>query len=753
MESKQKMNTRTSEHFLESRRTNNVSSIVNMSLQFSNTAHLYNLLSIGTYSDTQEIIKGTAMYLKDMMAHHYFLKNSPDKIFNNRYDIKHDKDDIFYNSIFQKLNCKETNSPEDTYLMKNKEICSICDIYKFMIYFNHKMEIIPPFYVIGLIYIERICNSDILINPNNYKILFIVAMVMAQKIFSNNHYKQTKSFSCLFPKSYTKELLRLWERELLYTIYHNTKINITEYKQMYKKIKSKADIINSMIIWNQGFEGSIDVNAGNVKNIQLNCFPVLKEVQQELLKMISDKAPISLLKEKFSAHNFILAGYEIVDLVTEFNFTVEDFLKCKIIDKDGNIVCPFSFSSIREQGGFTIKNFLDAKLKIINLKDAGFQAHEFIRSGYTAKKLLEAGYTISELQNIGFSKKHLEAVGDVHDIPKIENAIQFSEIIIPPETERLRYKKKRCVYFEEDSFPSPYNILNPDVGELLFCISAVIQSQTVQDHRERSSEELSKYPDFDLIPDLHPDFGGEENEVAERILNQEAPNDLLLRSQMEQKIIPTINKILKFLCLLRNRVHYSIECNIYTLILLNKVTSASKICLTNKNWRSLWATCLLITQRNLEEYHFEKEDFSLIIPDFENRFDSWEKFVLDTVKTIQYEKSMYTLYYFELRQIFTEIIGPRLTSTIDVKYKPVRRQCIYNLKNKTVGLDSYFDLLRDKITIYGLSNLSFINQYKCKAVYGKYEPYCGSRDDLYADSSLFKVDDRMQQYRVKRARH
>ncbi|NDD58053.1 MAG: coproporphyrinogen III oxidase [Chlamydiae bacterium] len=94
------------------------------------------------------------MYLKDMMAHHYFLKNSPDKIFNNRYDIKHDKDDIFYNSIFQKLNCKETNSPEDTYLMKNKEICSICDIYKFMIYFNHKMEIIPPFYVIGLIYIE-----------------------------------------------------------------------------------------------------------------------------------------------------------------------------------------------------------------------------------------------------------------------------------------------------------------------------------------------------------------------------------------------------------------------------------------------------------------------------------------------------------------------------------------------------------------------------------------------------------------------
>eukprot|EP01035_Chromulina_nebulosa_P019871 gene19871-25823_t len=120
-------------------------------------------------------------------------------------------------------------------------------------------------------------------------------------------------------------------------------------------------------------------------------------------------------------------------------------------------------------------------------------------------------------------------------------------------------------------------------------MSTVIQAQIFQDLNVHPDLKLI-HNDFDVIPDLLPEFGGEITSIPDRMLIQESTNDLV-RQELLAFNVPTSNTILK-------------------------LTSVSKIPLKKSNWRSLWLTCVIIAQKVWDDSPMNSPDFSYIIPTF-----------------------------------------------------------------------------------------------------------------------------------------
>jgi hypothetical protein len=113
--------------------------------------------------------------------------------------------------------------------------------------------------------------------------------------------------------------------------------------------------------------------------------------------------------------------------------------------------------------------------------------------------------------------------------------------------------------------------------------------------------------------------------------------------------------------LIRSRSHYSVECNIIALVYLNRMTTLSRLPLTMNNWRALWVTCIIIAQKFWEDNPLKTSAFSIILPSIsKSQLREWERQGLDLLEySVRVKPSLYAKYYFELRQLFVEIIGPR----------------------------------------------------------------------------------------------
>jgi hypothetical protein len=104
-----------------------------------------------------------------------------------------------------------------------------------------------------------------------------------------------------------------------------------------------------------------------------------------------------------------------------------------------------------------------------------------------------------------------------------------------------------------------------------YSIGAILQAQIFDDDEDPS---LTKggYPEFDIDVQLNPELGGHRDVVPEHILNYETLSDNDLRVKLLAGTVPTVDTVYRFLYFLNASAKFSAQCNIISLIYLNRLT-------------------------------------------------------------------------------------------------------------------------------------------------------------------------------------
>lgn len=104
---------------------------------------------------------------------------------------------------------------------------------------------------------------------------------------------------------------------------------------------------------------------------------------------------------------------------------------------------------------------------------------------------------------------------------------------------------------------------------------------------------------------------------------------------------------------------YSIECNIVALIYINRMTSKNALPLTMKNWRGLFVGAIILAQKVWDDRPIKTTSFITLLPAVsKDRLISIELKVFQALEYITTVKSsLYAKYYFELRELFVQIVG------------------------------------------------------------------------------------------------
>lgn len=117
---------------------------------------------------------------------------------------------------------------------------------------------------------------------------------------------------------------------------------------------------------------------------------------------------------------------------------------------------------------------------------------------------------------------------------------------------------------------------------------------------------------------------------------------------------------------------YSSECNIISLIYVNRLTSSGKMPLTMNNWRGIWISAIVLAQKVWDDNPLKTSSFVNILPNVsKEQLRDLERRALALIEFVTGVKpSLYAKYYFELRQLFTDITGPD-SNRYDWKLKPL----------------------------------------------------------------------------------
>ena len=104
---------------------------------------------------------------------------------------------------------------------------------------------------------------------------------------------------------------------------------------------------------------------------------------------------------------------------------------------------------------------------------------------------------------------------------------------------------------------------------------------------------------------------------------------------------------------------YTPECNIIALVFINRITAVHTLPLTMLNWRSLWLVAIILAQKVWDDRPLKTSAFVHIIPAYTKKL--LRDLELNALQLLQYltnvKPSLYARYYFELRELFTEIMG------------------------------------------------------------------------------------------------
>jgi len=150
----------------------------------------------------------------------------------------------------------------------------------------------------------------------------------------------------------------------------------------------------------------------------------------------------------------------------------------------------------------------------------------------------------------------------------------------------------------------------------------------------------------------------------------------------------------------------------------------------------------MIAQKVWDDSPMNSSDFSYIIAAISPQMIlDWEMKVLTLLDwSVTIKPSTYSTYYFELRQLFFEIIGPRNSTTIDVKYKPIARKYLFNLiEGSTARGVKNYSRVNGKHKIETFATNTIINAFKSEDVY-QFDNFVydisESKDDSYISRKL-----------------
>mmetsp|Transcript_19637 Transcript_19637/g.17829 ORF Transcript_19637/g.17829 Transcript_19637/m.17829 type:complete len:518 (-) Transcript_19637:122-1675(-) len=418
-----------------------------------------------SYIDYDIFAKGVAVFLQKLILDDINRHADPNNPFNLNYNYPPTESEL-YNKF-------SVDSISTTYvidiLITNSSIPQVSDIYKFLKFLKRKLDFIPPNLILTCIYLKRICDTaNITLNLSNYRLLFLVTLIIAQKIWMEP-YKKTNEFACIFPDSYNKDQLRLYERDLLTIIYHNTKIQPTEYSNLYqilKDLSKEVDVVNNSDISNsksvaasinsayppsfhseatntsipsknsvssdtyrQPNNSSKDFSINTIKS-DINSYnnttrfdnipskPINKlnrQLKGDVIDLRKKGLTYDQIKSNgYTIYDFIHSQFQIPDLI-DANFTLIDLLNVKkeIEDSNGNIIETnyYTINELKLQGRFKILEFTSLGYELDDLKYAGYLAKDYIASGITIRQLVQNNYTVDDLIRLKFTPLQLHESG------------------------------------------------------------------------------------------------------------------------------------------------------------------------------------------------------------------------------------------------------------------------------------------------------------------------------------------------------
>eukprot|EP01038_Epipyxis_sp_PR26KG_P006195 gene6195-8532_t len=221
----------------------------------------------------------------------------------------------------------------------------------------------------------------------------------------------------------------------------------------------------------------------------------------------------------------------------------------------------------------------------------------------------------------------------------------------------MRFNKQK--YSTTSSVFAEHTIANPNYDQVLFCIAAIMQAQIFED--DLSDLSSADHPEFDVVTTLCAEYGGHLEHVPECILNHETLNDTELREKIIGGVVPTVDTIFRFINFLSVNAKYSLECNIISLIYVNRLTTAACMPLTMKNWRGIWISTIILAQKVWDDNPLTTSSFSHFLPSVTKQI--LRHLEMRTFSLMDYstgvKPSLYVKYYFELRHLFSEIMGPK----------------------------------------------------------------------------------------------
>lgn len=129
--------------------------------------------------------------------------------------------------------------------------------------------------------------------------------------------------------------------------------------------------------------------------------------------------------------------------------------------------------------------------------------------------------------------------------------------------------------------------------------------------------------------------------------------------------VPSLGEVFNYMTYLyQGSTFYSPECNIMALVYINRLTGPGKLPVTVDNWRSIWLVAIMIAQKVWDDKPVRTSGFARLL-DVNSK--DLRKLEFKTLTMLQFvtgvRPSLYARYYFELRQLFADIVGPLTTPT------------------------------------------------------------------------------------------
>lgn len=264
-------------------------------------------------------------------------------------------------------------------------------------------------------------------------------------------------------------------------------------------------------------------------------------------------------------------------------------------------------------------------------------------------------------------QKHVEGTpSDVGSQMDLDSALEETEYKMEidesaPEALPMRYLSTKK-YSTTSSVYASDTIGAPDIRQILFCLGSVIQAQMVEDD-ECPPEIKALYPEFNQTPDLTPEYGGVVDVLPDAIVDSDAYDDEDLRWKLKNNIVPSVDTITRYISFLSMCIQLTPEVNIIALVYVNRLASNAQLVLTMANWRAVWLICIILAQKMWNDRPVKIGTISKFIPPMDKiMLRNLEARVLQLLEySIGVKPSLYVKYYFELRQLFTTIMGFKLS--------------------------------------------------------------------------------------------